>query len=341
MKTTSTVSTFHYVASLLFLGLAFYALPTPSLAAIPASAPKMSNGYAVDWCLHWGAECGKPAADQYCRLSGYPAGAANFTTAYMFPTWVLGDNKPCNINQCAGFSMIQCAASPAPAAPAPAAPPPGPAAPGEIDGWTYNIYDTRSRMLTYYQSPSVSACRSNCQTNAQCTAYSWVKPGGYRAGDPSMCYLMAATGPMVRHNCCISGTKSSAGPVVTGGGSTGGSTGGSSGNLTGTWGLTTTCTYTPPTWSATVQLSQGAGGALTASTSDDSLNAGFQLPEPAPGAWGTKVISRVSGSQFNLALRPKGWLSVLEFTGTVNGSRIDGRIHHYTTDDCNFTMVRK
>ena len=34
-------------------------------------------------------------------------------------------------------------------------------------------------------------------------------------------------------------------------------------------------------------------------------------------------------------------LSTLEFTGTVNISRIDGPIHHYTTDDCNFRASKR
>ena len=118
MKTTSTTSTCRYAASLLFMGLAFYALPTASLAAIPTSAPKMSNGYAVDGCLHWGTECGKPAADQYCRMSGYAAGAATFSSALMYPTWVLGDNRPCNATYCTGFTAIQCAANAGPSGPA-------------------------------------------------------------------------------------------------------------------------------------------------------------------------------------------------------------------------------
>ena len=48
-----------------------------------------------------------------------------------------------------------------------------------------------------------------------------------------------------------------------------------------------------------------------------------------------------SGSQFNLVLHPNGMLSTLEFTGTVNISRIDGPIHHYTTDDCNFRASKR
>jgi hypothetical protein len=71
--------------------------------------PKLSNGYAVDNCLNWGANCGKPAADQYCKSTGYPAGATTFATAKMQPTWVMGDNRACNVATCIGFTSIQCA----------------------------------------------------------------------------------------------------------------------------------------------------------------------------------------------------------------------------------------
>jgi hypothetical protein len=112
-------------------------------------------------------------------------------------------------------------------------------------------------------------------------------------------------------------------------------------NLTGSWRLTTSCGFTNPAWSATINLSQVPGGALTATSSNDPLNVEWVGPDPAPGSWGSKMKSQVNGSLFNLLLHPRGWVSVLEFTGTVSGSRIDGRIHHYTTDDCSFTMVRQ
>lgn len=81
-----------------------------STGATNAAGPKMSNGSAVDGCLHWGVECGKPAADEYCRRAGYPAGSATFTLGRMRPTWVLGDNRVCNADYCTGFTSLQCSA---------------------------------------------------------------------------------------------------------------------------------------------------------------------------------------------------------------------------------------
>lgn len=113
-----------------------------------------------------------------------------------------------------------------------------------------------------------------------------------------------------------------------------------SGNLSGVWRLATNCGFTNPAWTATVNLSEDANGALSATVTDDKLGTSMVGPDPAPNSWGSKMRSQVSGNVFSLLLHPNGWVSVLELTGTVNGSRIDGRIHHYTTDDCSFTMVR-
>ena len=35
------------------------------------------KGHRLDWCKHWGRECGKPAADLFCLESGY-AGASQW-----------------------------------------------------------------------------------------------------------------------------------------------------------------------------------------------------------------------------------------------------------------------
>lgn len=78
-------------------------------------APRAPNGYPVDECLHWAADCGKSAADQYCRDAGYPGGAVHFQKAQMRQTWVLGDNKACGAHdKCIGFTSIQCSGSPGP-----------------------------------------------------------------------------------------------------------------------------------------------------------------------------------------------------------------------------------
>jgi len=110
-------------------------------------------------------------------------------------------------------------------------------------------------------------------------------------------------------------------------------------NLSGRWSLDTNCGFIKPPWKATIVLSEAADGSLTASTANDPLNATYVAPGD-PEAMNSTMKSQVRGAQFNLLLHPKGWASVLEFTGTVSGSVIKGKIHHYTQDDCTFTMSR-
>jgi hypothetical protein len=65
-------------------------------------------GRRVDFCLHWFAECGQPAADQFCKLSGYTRSVAWTPAEKVGQTLVLGDNKPCNDARCDGFTPISC-----------------------------------------------------------------------------------------------------------------------------------------------------------------------------------------------------------------------------------------
>jgi len=190
--------------------------------------------------------------------------------------------------------------------------------------------DGYGRLLVEAAVITVVNCNGAGENGAQHYIYQYVNRAGFRGIRPP--YWGQALGG---HDWA---SFEQAVAVACGGGGGGVPSGG---NLTGNWRLSTSCTWTNPVWSANVNLSQAANGALTATLSDDKLNASWQAPDPAPNSWGSKMNSQVSGTTFNLLLHPSGWVSVLEFTGSVNGSRIDGRIHHYNSDDCNFTMVRQ
>jgi len=73
--------------------------------------PPLVDGKRVDLCLHWGSDCGQPAADAFCQKSGFSK-AAEFKEAYdigaQSPTLVLGDGKLCAEAYCDGFAMIRC-----------------------------------------------------------------------------------------------------------------------------------------------------------------------------------------------------------------------------------------
>jgi hypothetical protein len=90
-----------------------------SHASVAASQPTrrfenpQERGYNVDVCLRWGAECGKPAADAFCRRNGFRDAevweiADNIGATR--PTITLADQRVCNQPQCDGFKSITCRA---------------------------------------------------------------------------------------------------------------------------------------------------------------------------------------------------------------------------------------
>jgi len=70
------------------------------------------NGYRLDWCRKWAQDCGKGAADAFCRKMGF-AKAISFEEDYDIgaksPTYVIDDGKICNQGFCDGFKYVTCA----------------------------------------------------------------------------------------------------------------------------------------------------------------------------------------------------------------------------------------
>jgi len=69
------------------------------------------NGYRVDWCKSWGAQCGKPAANQFCQKIGYSHATGwkeESNIGLATATIVLADGKLCDKAFCDGFAYIQC-----------------------------------------------------------------------------------------------------------------------------------------------------------------------------------------------------------------------------------------
>ncbi len=70
-----------------------------------ASAPRL------DWCLNWGQDCGKPAADRFCRDMGFSRAAAwrqDTNIGHRTPTYVIGSRRLCSQRFCDGFDYIRC-----------------------------------------------------------------------------------------------------------------------------------------------------------------------------------------------------------------------------------------
>jgi hypothetical protein len=82
--------------------------------AAPATAYYVENptmgGVALDYCLTWATDCGKPAADAYCRAAGY-ADATNFTPRQRAgQTYVIGSGQVCDGDFCTAFASVTCEA---------------------------------------------------------------------------------------------------------------------------------------------------------------------------------------------------------------------------------------
>ena len=72
--------------------------------------PKI-NGYRLDWCREWARDCGKGAADAFCKLYGYPEASSwemDPDIGLRIPTKIITSGKICNEGFCDGFKFIKC-----------------------------------------------------------------------------------------------------------------------------------------------------------------------------------------------------------------------------------------
>ncbi len=69
------------------------------------------SGYRLDWCRVWASQCGKPAADEFCKKQGYTE-AVRWEMApdigNITPTKVIGTGQICDQGFCDGFKYIEC-----------------------------------------------------------------------------------------------------------------------------------------------------------------------------------------------------------------------------------------
>ena len=80
---------------------------------IPSSrvfANPVWKGFRLDVCAQWGANCGKPAADAFCRSKGYSESLHAEADAQPgnASTRVIGTDQICNGSFCTGFQQIIC-----------------------------------------------------------------------------------------------------------------------------------------------------------------------------------------------------------------------------------------
>ena len=80
----------------------------------PVAKTSSGTTLPLDWCRVWANDCGKGAADVFCRQEGHQGAARFVRYDGATKTWVIDDKKECD-GPCASFKSIVCtkvAASP-------------------------------------------------------------------------------------------------------------------------------------------------------------------------------------------------------------------------------------
>jgi hypothetical protein len=68
----------------------------------------MAGGRRLDWCLSWATDCGKPAADFYCKSKGHDKAISFKIASDIGKTRILKTNEKCTQPDCDGFKSITC-----------------------------------------------------------------------------------------------------------------------------------------------------------------------------------------------------------------------------------------
>jgi hypothetical protein len=80
-----------------------------SAAEAQYNNPKV-DGYALDYCKSWGKDCGKPAADEYCRSKGYRGTVGFHVKQNSPPTKVISSGEICSAPGCDRIDRVSCEA---------------------------------------------------------------------------------------------------------------------------------------------------------------------------------------------------------------------------------------
>jgi hypothetical protein len=85
--------------------------PKPPAAPSKIFDKPMYNGKRLAWCHEFDADCGRPAADAFCKANGFAA-ASEFTLdphiGDVAPTRSIGSGAVCDQAPCDGFKLIAC-----------------------------------------------------------------------------------------------------------------------------------------------------------------------------------------------------------------------------------------
>ena len=90
-------------------GGCYYPIPNPP-PTFRYPYPKY-GAYNLDWCHSWGVDCGKKAADAYCRYKGHLWSSTYAKNSDIGGTKLIGTGQLCSYNWCDGFTEITCVGS--------------------------------------------------------------------------------------------------------------------------------------------------------------------------------------------------------------------------------------
>jgi PAN domain len=184
--------------------------------------------------------------------------------------------------------------------------------PNGSDGCTFST----ATNLDYFRAASFSACQASCAQDNRCIAWSWVKPGGFNAGDPPVCYRLAAASNIVPSKCCVAGWKSNS--SSSGGGS--GATQPNAVDMRGTWAGGFRCGNNQ--YRNTLNVTSQVGNSFSGVTEDSAPFDGRVQAD------GQSTLSRPSWAQEYTA----------RVTRTATGLRFDGT--DTKNPNCSFTFTK-
>jgi hypothetical protein len=169
------------LAALAWLGLA---ASLGSAHAVEQDFVKPKIGiFRLDWCRVWGAQCGKPAADQYCQSKGFVQ-SNNFEEAIDIgaatPTVVIGTGQQCADPSCDGFTFITCEK---PDAGPPPPPPPGPPPTPSGDTHKYKKPKIGGARLAYCFKKG-KGCDGQTAADAYCEGKGWDDAADFNQSAP-------------------------------------------------------------------------------------------------------------------------------------------------------------
>lgn len=90
-----------------FIGILVLSMPACALADVVINDPKV-DGYGLDYCREWAANCGKPAADAFCEAKGYRQAISWKVRKDNQKTRIINGGQVCDAPACDRITSVTC-----------------------------------------------------------------------------------------------------------------------------------------------------------------------------------------------------------------------------------------